>query len=350
MHHEQCPGLPASWPNAWLAALGATVLTPDLRLSWTDKAEPVAVLRHPTAPPADAIVSAWPTCDRIQSMPLHEMQTLMPKTQAGAPSEKFVEASAFRQVLQPPLAAAPDDHSVCAFFTDQSTHDQEHERTRRKACAQSPFFQHGTRGKGTVYDRLVKVIDEMDKKRTSAGLSTKDFLQGTLNGTPRLVACNGLGFDARRHAKNNRPGTEGMMVDPVVEILAFWGLALLPLRGDGNHTRDGRPNQKCQSSDRRLLYPAWRQEQPLDRWGVAALLTHWEHETSRRGPDQPPLSEAARRRLGVTAAWHAEVLRPDSGKDTTRGLSSTRIDMAPQPTVRTERRTLATAERRASVL
>jgi len=322
------------------------VLTPGLRLSWSEDAEPVAVLRHP-APLAEAIVSGWPTSGRIQSMPLNAMQPLMPLTPAGAPSEEFVEASAFRQVLQPRRAVAPDDHSVCAFFTDQSTHDQKHQGTLRVACAQSPFFQHGTRGTGTVYDRLVKVTQEM----AAAGLPTKDFVQGTLNGIPRLVACNGLGFDARRHAKNNRPSAEGMMVDPVVEILSFWGLALLPLRGDGSHTRrDGRPRQKCQSNDRRLLYPAWRQEQPLDRWGIAALLTHWEHETSRRGLDQPPLSEAARRRLGITAAWQAEVLRPDGGgNDTTRGISSTRMSMAPLPTVRTKRRTPARAERRTSV-
>ena len=346
MLQKKCPGLPASWPNAWLAALGATVLTPELRLSWSEDAEPVAVLWHPREDPDDAIASGWPTTRRIQSMPLHSLQPLMPLTEQGAPSEAFVEAAAFRQVLQPQRAATTDEHSVSAFFTDQSTHLQKHQKTPRIACAQSLFFQHGTRGKGTVYDRLLKVAQEM----AAAGLSNDAFVQNTLNGTPTLVACNGLGFDARRHAKNNRPAAEDMMVDPVIEILSFWGLALLPLRGDGSHAlRNGRPHQKSQNRDKRLLYPAWKQEQALDRWGIAALLTHWEHETSRHGPDEPPLSKAATQRLGITAAWQIEVLSP-GGKDTTRGLASTRMELAQQQAPRANSQASAHVKNRALVI
>lgn len=35
MARVTCPGLPASWINAWLAAVGATVLDSGIRLHWT---------------------------------------------------------------------------------------------------------------------------------------------------------------------------------------------------------------------------------------------------------------------------------------------------------------------------
>jgi len=44
MARTECPGLPASWLNGWLAAIGLLVLEPRLRLSWTSDPSPVAVL------------------------------------------------------------------------------------------------------------------------------------------------------------------------------------------------------------------------------------------------------------------------------------------------------------------
>ena len=35
MARVTCPGLPASWINGWLAAVGATVLDSRIRLHWT---------------------------------------------------------------------------------------------------------------------------------------------------------------------------------------------------------------------------------------------------------------------------------------------------------------------------
>lgn len=346
MRQKQCPGLPASWMNAWLAALGATVLVPDMRLSWSEDAEPSAVLQHPSSDPAAAIAAHWPDSHRIDALPLKRQQDELPRNKTG-PSEKVVPARLFRQTLLNGPHDERDTHSLSSFWTDQSTHDD----AGQQRCVKSPWFCLGVPRGETLHARLVSAERHFRSSREATETSLQAAVAAALAGRSLHVNCNGLGFDARRVVKNNRLAKSDPWVCPVVEIMSFWGLALLPLRGDGSHTRrGGRHLQKCQSSDR-LLYPAWRQEQPLDRWGIAALLTHWEHETSRRGPDQSPLSAAARRRLCVTAAWQAEVLRPAAGgSDSTRGISSTRIDLAAQPTARTERRTLATAERRASVL
>lgn len=350
MRHRQCPGLPAEWPNAWLAALGATVLTPQMRLSWSEHVEPTAVLWHPSSDPATAITAYWPDSGRIDALPLKRQQDRLPSTKTG-PSEKVVPARLFRQTLLNGPDAELDAHSLSSFWTDQATYEGNDEQ---QCCTKSPWFCLGAPRGETLHARLASTERHFRSSLAATGTPLRDAVAGALDGFSLHVKCNGLGFDARRVVKNNKLAKSDPWVCPVVEILSFWGLALLPLRGDGRHTRrdrDSRPSQKCQHSDRRLLYPAWRQDQPLDRWGIVALLTHWEHETSRRGPDQWPLSEAARRRLGVTSAWQAEVLRPDGGGgDSTRGLSSARVDKAPQPTGRTERRTLATAERRASVL
>ena len=43
----ECPGLPAEWVNGWLAAVGTTVLDPEIQLSWTPDRSAIAVLHHP---------------------------------------------------------------------------------------------------------------------------------------------------------------------------------------------------------------------------------------------------------------------------------------------------------------
>ena len=44
MTQVTCAGLPASWLNGWLAAVGATVLDARIRLRWTTGGTPLAVL------------------------------------------------------------------------------------------------------------------------------------------------------------------------------------------------------------------------------------------------------------------------------------------------------------------
>ena len=49
-----CSGWPASWVNAWLAAVGATALDERIMLSWTEDAEPTAVLFSDAIDPLEA--------------------------------------------------------------------------------------------------------------------------------------------------------------------------------------------------------------------------------------------------------------------------------------------------------
>ena len=52
------------------------------------------------------------------------------------------------------------------------------------------------------------------------------------------VNDNGLGFDQTR--LGSQSDNTDKWVDPVAEVLAFFGLALLPVRGDGIDRRQGR--------------------------------------------------------------------------------------------------------------
>ena len=55
-----CPGIPASWLNAWLAAVGATVVDSRIRLRWTTGRTPAAVLVADEVDPVEALAASWP--------------------------------------------------------------------------------------------------------------------------------------------------------------------------------------------------------------------------------------------------------------------------------------------------
>ena len=58
----EAPGLTADWLNAWLAAIGVTVLLPEVHLSWSDDAIPYAQLHAPDVSGlADLLAERLPT-------------------------------------------------------------------------------------------------------------------------------------------------------------------------------------------------------------------------------------------------------------------------------------------------
>ena len=67
-----CPGLPASWLNAWLAAVGATVLDSRIRLHWTTEKTPTAVLTAEGVDPVAILAESWPTTDQLAALPIAE--------------------------------------------------------------------------------------------------------------------------------------------------------------------------------------------------------------------------------------------------------------------------------------
>ena len=56
-------------------------------------------------------------------------------------------------------------------------------------------------------------------------------IQNSLDGVAQREQINGLGFDQAK--LGSLADDTDPWVDPVVEMMAFFGLALLPMRGDG---------------------------------------------------------------------------------------------------------------------
>ena len=72
MHVFACPGLPAAWVNAWLAAIGTTVVDPRIRLHWTAEDSPVAALSSADLDPVEALVESWPNATFLRELPIAE--------------------------------------------------------------------------------------------------------------------------------------------------------------------------------------------------------------------------------------------------------------------------------------
>ena len=166
----------------------------------------------------------------------------------------------------------------------------------------------------TLHDRLVAVHARVNP--------SVERLEESLQGTAARVQNNGLGFDIGRlasQADETKP-----MVDPVIEVLAFLGLALLPVRGTGT---DRSTNKRDLSSvkqrgwrlvalasgqtEHSFLWPAWKQS--LDFDGIDALLDIW---NGRRRTDWG--------RLGIHAGWRTVSYQP-TGAESTRGYGSERL-------------------------
>ncbi|WP_419838073.1 hypothetical protein [Candidatus Poriferisodalis sp.] len=311
MPSHECPGLPAEWLNAWLAAVGVTVLVPDMRLSWTDSASPHAVLHAPDgSDPIDLLVDAWPTKERIDDMPIadswRDIQPYDPK----------MSIDDFRNRARYLRSHGHSDHwSLSSIYTDLFVNAQ----TKDHAVGGSKFApgvpgKNNLTGKGrTIYSRLAKVHSQVSESRIQ--------VIATLAGHSRRVEDNGLGFDFRRITALADDSKK--RVDAVIEVLAFFGLALFPIRGIGviktatNTKRSSNRNNFLQqrnwiqyqrNGSLRFVWPAWRV--PLTRAAIDALLDAW--SPTRRG---------AWSGLEVHNAWQSLEFNA-SGDDRTRGIGS----------------------------
>ncbi len=135
------------------------------------------------------------------------------------------------------------------------------------------------------------------------------------------VKDNGLGFDQTR--LGSLQDATDPWVDPIVEVLAFFGLAILPVRGQGADRRlarfaniAGRQRgwqQPIESNEPISFYwPAW--SQPLDCDGIDALLDSWN-----------PEDMASWTRVGVHAGWRSVQFQPRSQGDRTRAFGALRL-------------------------
>lgn len=300
MAEMECPGLPAWWLNAWLAAVGTTMLVPEMRLSWTDDPTPYAVLRlDGAADPVNAIALAWPTQERIAAMPIAREWHDTGELKRKPPLLTFrSRARASR--------GHPDSWSLSSTVTDLFVTDPNPAKATAAHSRLDPPVPRGL----TIHDRLVSLADAI--------LDPSSQVRQSFEGRGERIELNGLGFDVTRltalaDSSENR-------VDPIVEMLAFFGLGLFPVRGSG--VTHGDPgvreatavrarcwHQRGDERSRQMYWPAW--STPLQRGAVDALLDAWQ-----------PSSRSTWPALGVHAGWRSVEYKGRSSSDSTKGIGS----------------------------
>ena len=301
----ECPGLPADWINGWLAAVGVTVLDRRVRLRWSTHGTPVAVLSAADVDPVEAIVESWPDADLLNDMPIARRWR-----QTNQPMKQNVPVDVFRKRAQI-VRRHPHSWTLSSTLTDLWIDKEQVEN--------APFNPPVPKGL-TLHQRLM----------TLHGRLERDFLGervlDSLAGQAVREQVNGLGFDHSRIgslADDTDP-----WVDPVVEFLAFFGLAILPMRGTGVYRRyrrsatvAGRAYDSVRQRGwrrtgsekfRRFTWPAWTHS--LDSPGVDALLDAWKPDNKRTWP-----------LLGVHAGWRTVGLKAKGKADPTKAYASERI-------------------------
>ena len=296
MSSLQCPGLRAEMPHQWLAAVGATVLVDRMHLSWTDDLNPQAVLHHEEAPLA-ALLASWPTPQRIERMPMVAYDKPQ-RTQK-------VSRGDFQQLVKD-CRGQRDSWTVSSALTDL-TGEPSSGNDEKPALAVTVRFNPGLQGPhGSPQKNLPKLQG-----------CTPAKIADTLDGRATRDQGAGIGLDPERFT-NSTTGEAGVMTLYAVEMLAYFGLALFPVRGDGIHRKKyPAARQRGWTTRARKLrsfeWPAW--DQPLDRFGIDALLDVWQ-----------PEGDGTNSLLGVHAAWRSVGRKARlSSDDKTLGYTSQRL-------------------------
>ena len=294
-----CAGLPGSWINGWLAAVGATVLDARLRLHWTTGGAPLAVLSAAKVDPVAALVESWPDAALLSGLPSAESWRSAGKVRRRVPVESFVARARAARGHRYAWTLSSTMTDLCVDENGEVAH--------------APFDPAGPGTIKWLHHRLMRVHGHVKP--------TSGRLRDSLAGLAVRVQDNGLGFDLAR--LGSQADATSTWIDPVVEVFAFFGLALLPVRGLGTDRRldrfaDGRERQRGwqQTSGgrgpRRFHWPAW--DQPLDRYAIDALLDAWSPEQKHTWM-----------RLGVHAGWRAIPFQPRGSADPTRAFGAERL-------------------------
>ena len=291
-----CPGLPAFWINGWLAAVGATVLDSRIRLHWTSDTTPLAVLSTDEIDPVAALVASWPDRSLLTDLPIAKDWRCAGQLQRRVSVDAFVRrAQAAR--------SHPHSWTLSSTITDLCV-DENGE------VAHAPFDPAGPGTIKSLHHRLMKVHEQVEP--------TMERIGDSFAGRAVRVKDNGLGFDHTR--LGSQADATSIWIDPVVEELAFFGLAILPVRGPGIERRlshragaqRGWVRTPGSGIERRFMWPAW--SQPLDCAGIDALLDAWK-------PDR----KTEWLRIGVHAGWRSVQFKPRGSADTTRAFGAQRL-------------------------
>jgi len=309
MKTVECPGLRADWLNSWLAAVGLLVLEPRLKLRWTPEPSPVAVLADNEQDPLMAAASAWPAQQELTALPISRSLSGHRDMKRAVTLDVFLERAEYAR-------GRDDSWALSSSVTDLLV------ELPQSTTAHADLDPPAPRGT-TLHDRLMKCFDEVH--------SPGDAIPASLGGYGTRTAANGLGFDTTRIAA--LADASDAMVDPVIEVLAFFGLRVLPMRGDGKEVAPSarrRPftaRQRCWrvpagTRTRVMTWPAWTQ--PLDLPGVDALLDAWTDLASAETWTRQRVGALSR--LGIHAAWETRRYESRGSSDTTRGFASTRVE------------------------
>ena len=258
------------------------------------------------------MAEAWPDSRRLDEMPLARDR------EGCAPLERQVPVEAFVERVNE-SRGHPDAWTLTSSLTDLALDSGK--------ATHAPFDPAGPGTIKWLHHRLVKVSQRIlfvDPSRLVESVTE------ALGGFSIPVADNGLGFDITRIPDRASESGGSILVEPVIEVLAFFGLALLPVRGDGVRRRQERARQRGHGIGGRregvFVWPTW--SQPLDRWGIDALMDSWHETWKLRTTDDGPqwrTSESEWSKLGVHAGWETQPYRPTASADSTRGFSSSRI-------------------------
>ena len=274
------PGLPADWLNAWLAAIGVTVLVPEVKLSWTDEVVPHAVFWVPEDMDlAQAVYDALPSDDELAAMPIARHH---PESSLEFPHK--VTPEVFRDRAR--LERGRKTRILAFCVTDLARYPGKSELSRSA-------FNPGVPGGLTLWERI---------KLCGRNLASPKQVDETLLGVPHRIRGAGLGFDCRK-APSGVPVDETKYIDPVIEVLVAAALPLFPVRGDGKRERTRGWNGR---SLERGAFSWFSWVHPLDAWAIDAVL------------DQPSV---------VAIQWWRSVpFQPLNPSDTTRAIYSEPFD------------------------
>lgn len=297
----ECPGLPADWVNGWLAAVGVTVLDARVSLRWSAQDTPVAVLSAADIDPLAAIVESWPDASLLSDLPIAR------DWRQGKEMKRHVTLDVFRERAamarrHPYSWALSSTLTDLALATNVAYAAMEMEKQQVEHAPFDPAVPRGW----TLHDRLVRLHESLE-------LSTlRSRVQGSLTGEADRERGNGLGFDHYRIgslADDTDP-----WVDPIVEVLAFFGLAILPMRGAAGSPRQRgwRRDSTAKRGTRHFTWPAWTQ--PLDSLGVDALLDVWRPDYKQTWP-----------LLGVNGGWRTIELMARGQSDPTKAYGTERL-------------------------